>query len=285
MSYSLSFDVSTKMKSTSETKKLVHHTCRDVDARAGIWHEHANEMIDASRTTQNQTMVYNRAARKHERCTSVEQVADALSARLGDVTGRHVKNPVVMRGVVLQLDPSWYDGKSKQECRRAANDMMAWAIKTFGAENIIYSSRHRDESNEHLHLGICPVTADGRLSQKDWFGTPAKLRALHDDFRKHMIDAGYDIELERKQPGKHSRRLAEAEYKRQAELDRREAALEARSEALAEAEANAASLARQALDALKMAEREVRAARRDTQDLDAAAEALTGYASAMGLSL
>lgn len=309
MSYTLSFDASLKVKSVSECKKLFHHTGRDVDARAGIQRTHANGMIDAGRTKRNLTAVYDATTGKYKRCTDLSQIADALTHRLGDVTGRKVKNPVIMRGIVLQLDSRWYEGKSKEECEKAARTMLNWAGKTFGKANIVCYSRHLDESHEHLHLGVCPVTADGRLSQKDWFGSPRQLRELHDDFRRHMQAAGYDVTMERKTPGKHTKRLSEAEYKRKAEQDRREAEqdrreealaareaefqeltrrsleaerkrkieqdrrevlLEARKGALAAREAKCEELTRQALEALKMAHTKLQARYRDTSDIDRA---------------
>ena len=38
-----------------------------------------------------------------------------------------------------------------------------------GIENVINATVHMDEATPHMHLGIVPVTEDGRLSAKDIF--------------------------------------------------------------------------------------------------------------------
>ena len=39
----------------------------------------------------------------------------------------------------------------------------------YGIENVVYCHCHLDESNPHIHIGIIPVTPDGRLSARDVF--------------------------------------------------------------------------------------------------------------------
>lgn len=156
----------------------------------------------------------------------------ALDDRLSHVVKSLRKDAVVLRPLILQLDPEWYEAhQSESERFLAANDMTEWAIKTFGSANVLGMSRHKDETNEHLHVLVCPVTDDGRLSQKDWFRSPSALRAMHQDFRQYMADQGYDIAFERKKPGKYARRMSEGEYKDAQELAKRQEAQDARERA------------------------------------------------------
>ena len=281
MSYTLSFDASVKCHSIGDVKGLLHHNGRDVDADNGIEVVHANLDIRPEDTDKNETWTIGQDG-KQVLADSVDQVMDALKHRLDDVVGRKVKNPVVLRPLVLQLDPEWYKGKTQAEKDAAADDMLAWAEKTFDKRNLIYVCRHVDEGEngkeaEHLHIGFCPVTKDGRLSQKEWFSTPQKLREMHDDFRRHMIDAGYDVSLSRKKPGKYAKRMSESEYKDYAELQKQaqelrrtqdalsqraaglmaqERALEARERALAQVEADYAAQRQTALEGLSKARKE-----------------------------
>lgn len=212
MGYTLSFDASVKC-TKGDVGGLLHHIGRDVDQANGCEVRHSNKDIDQARTGLNTTLVADGKG-GWMTCTDTQQIADALDARLAHVKKPLRKDAVVLRGLVLQLDPDWYkEHTDTGERIDAEQHMMDWAADTFGAENLIYVALHEDEGNRHLHLGFCPVTADGRLSQKDWFPGPADLRKKHDEFRQHMRDAGYDVAKERKKPGKHAKRMSVEEYK------------------------------------------------------------------------
>lgn len=212
MGYTLSFVASVKV-GRGGVAGLLHHDARDVDREQGAEVRHSNKDIDPARTLDNETIVSDGQGGWMP-CSNISQIEDAIDARLGHVTKPLRKDAVVLRPLVLQLDPDWYaDHIDDGERGAAANAMLAWAADTFGADNVVYAAIHQDEGNPHLHVGICPVTEDGRLSQKDWFSSPAALRQMHDDFRQHMTDAGYEIEMQRKKPGKHARRMSVEEYK------------------------------------------------------------------------
>ena len=267
MGFTLSFDASTKAKK-GDVRGLLHHVARDVDKEQGREVRHSNELIDGSRTADNETGVWDDKTGDWEACTDTRQIEQALSARLATVTKPLRKDAVVLRPLIIQLDPEWYAAhQSEDERDQAALDMMEWAGKTVGPQNLVYVSRHQDESNEHLHMGFCPVTEDGRLSQKDWFSSPARLREMHQDFREFMRDKGYDIELERKKPGKHAKRLPEAEYRDYAELERQRRELADREAQLAEREREARERAAEAV-------RRAQEAREATQEAKEAGEAL-----------
>ncbi|WP_263864506.1 plasmid recombination protein [Bacillus amyloliquefaciens] len=39
-----------------------------------------------------------------------------------------------------------------------------------------------------------PITEDGRLSAKDFFNGKLKMKAIQDDFHRHMVKSGFDLE-------------------------------------------------------------------------------------------
>lgn len=212
MGYTMSFDASVKVQRGS-VAGFLHHTARDVDKEQGCEVRHSNQDIDAARTLDNATLVSDGAG-GWKQCEDVSEIEAALDARLKDVKKPLRKDAVVLRPLILQLDPDWYAAhQSGPEREQAANDMLDWAAGTFGAENLISVSLHNDENAPHLHVLFCPVTEDGRLSQKDWFGGPAQLREMHQDLRQHMTDAGYEIEMENRKPGKYAKRMSVQEYK------------------------------------------------------------------------
>lgn len=268
MAYTLSFDASVKVQ-RGAVAGLLHHVGRDVDRQQGREVRHANQDIDASRTAGNMTMVADGNG-NWRACRSLDEIGAALDARLADVGKPLRKDAVVLRPLVLQLDPEWYAAHQGEDERQAAAwAMMDWASDTFGASNLVYIARHGDEASPHLHIGFCPVTDDGRLSQKDWFSSPAALRAMHKDFREYMAGRGYDIDMANRKPGKHAKRLGVQEYKDFRELERQRAELEAAEARIRAQEAAAAADRAQTDRELQ----EARRARQEAQEAAAAAKA------------
>lgn len=55
----------------------------------------------------------------------------------------------------------------------------------YGKENVAYCHCHLDEYNPHIHIGVIPVTTDGRLSARDIFN-PNHLENLQSDFHNEV---------------------------------------------------------------------------------------------------
>ena len=60
-------------------------------------------------------------------------------------------------------------------------DALHFFQNRYGKENVMYCQCHMDESNPHIHIGVVPVTSDGRLSARDVFN-PTTLEKLQTDF-------------------------------------------------------------------------------------------------------
>ncbi|SKB04816.1 Plasmid recombination enzyme [Pseudomonas extremaustralis] len=63
------------------------------------------------------------------------------------------------------------------------SEAVAWLKKRHGAENVVSSTVHLDESTPHLVAYVVPLTKDGRLSCRDFLGGPTKLRQMQDEFQ------------------------------------------------------------------------------------------------------
>ena len=216
MAYTLSFDASVKIKH-NQHGAFFKHIGRDVDKDNTRF---ANPDIIPERTSDNFTCV--NWGNGFEACTDADDIERALEHRLQAVKKPLRSDAVVLRPIVLQLDPAWYKDKTRteDEVYRVFDDMTEWAASTFGEKNLVYSALHMDETNPHLHIGFCPVTDDGRLSQKAWFSDPKSLMRMHTNFREFMRDKGYDIEMHNRKPGKYAKRLKEGEYKDYRELQK-----------------------------------------------------------------
>ena len=62
------------------------------------------------------------------------------------------------------------------------SDALAWLRKRHGADNVVSSTVHLDESTPHLVAYVVPRTKDGRLSCRDFLGGAVKLQQMQDDF-------------------------------------------------------------------------------------------------------
>lgn len=209
MAYTLSMDASLKAKKEN-LKGIINHHFRDVLEQNGIHLEHKNTNIDPTRTSQNMSMYFDQDKQTFLPCTDTNQIVESLNTRLFTVKKPLRADAVLCRNLILQLDPDYYKTATKQEQENSYFAMLGWATKTFNKSNIIGISIHRDETHPHIHLLFSPVAQDGRLSQKDWFPNPASLREMHNDFRIHMANKGYNINMNKQPPRKH---LSDSDFK------------------------------------------------------------------------
>ena len=126
---------------------------------------------------------------------------------------------------VAEPTPFEYTSKTYQEdCMRVGAERFfersaQFFCQRYGAENVINATVHMDEATPHMHLGVVPVTADGRLSAKDLF-TPLELKQLQTDFAEKV---GKTFDLERGKEGSEAKHLDEISFKvkkRQEQLER-----------------------------------------------------------------
>lgn len=71
-------------------------------------------------------------------------------------------------------------------------DSLHFFQRRYGKENVMYCQCHLDESNPHIHIGVVPITSDGRLSAKSLF-CPKTLEQLQTDFHRE-VSQSYGLE-------------------------------------------------------------------------------------------
>ena len=64
-------------------------------------------------------------------------------------------------------------------------DSLHFFQRRYGKENVMYCQCHMDESNPHIHIGVVPITPDGRLSAKVLF-CPKTLEQLQTDVHSEV---------------------------------------------------------------------------------------------------
>ena len=111
--------------------------------------------------------------------------------------------------------PFWYMPEEyKEDCIQKGSmkffDQATYFFQErYGTENVINGTVHFDEFTPHMHLGIVPVTSDGRLSAKDLFN-PLELKQLQTEFAEKV---GAKFQLERGLEGSTATHLDELNYK------------------------------------------------------------------------
>ena len=248
MTYTATFDASHKVKAAGPHRvNFERHIARDVDQAHGFTFGHQNPNIDAGRTNLNITRVndgqggFRKLAVTHDddgkRRPPSAEIGDYLDKRLRTVKNKLRKDAVVLRPVVLQLDPEWFESHNPSwrtnglntQARKHISTQLKWARQEFGHENLVAYSMHLDETNPQLQLLITPVTNDGRLSQKDFFKGPSDLRRQHRESREALAASGYEVDFS--VSSRSAEHLSSAEYAakskavrdKAAEIDAREA--------------------------------------------------------------
>lgn len=108
----------------------------------------------------------------------------------------------------------------RDKCIAYFKDVLEWHKKEFGAENVKSSVIHFDETTEHLHTDLIPMTKDGRLSSKDVFSR-ANLNRHHTELAKFLQERGWDVQRGESTKDKPDRKPKTVkEYKRAAEATR-----------------------------------------------------------------
>lgn len=118
-------------------------------------------------------------------------------------------NAVLAVEMLLTASPEWFRNGGSVESW--TDHCIAWLDARYG-KNCVNVCRHDDESSNHIHAVITPITPDGRLSCDEFFGTPQKLSKLQDDYADCMKPFGLDRGIPRtqtKRKHQHVRRFYE----------------------------------------------------------------------------
>lgn len=141
----------------------------------------------------------------------------------------------------------------------------------YGADNVINATVHMDEATPHMHLGLVPVTQDGRLSAKSIF-TKAELQDLQTAFAERV---GGKYGLDRGTEGSEVTHLSEERFKLKMAQDNAEEAKREAEKARQERYAEEAKKEQAVLDA-QNARKELLQAQEVLKSIESKREALEG---------
>ncbi len=153
---------SKKLKSFGSVARSARHTFR----------EQLTPNANPSHLSRNRTVGAN----------GVEQVLEALKSRLPE---KRRSDAVLCIEYLVTASPEVFKrhgGHLDDLGGGYFSDALTWLKHRHGADNVISSTVHLDESTPHLVAFVVPRTKDGRLSCRDFLGGPVKLREMQDSF-------------------------------------------------------------------------------------------------------
>ena len=239
MSWTVTYDASPEAKVKAAGSHAVardRHLGRGPDLAAGFAFGHRNPNIDPGRSKMNITFVNDGGGGFRVPVVTKDptggtrppsaEFADYRNERLAQVKKPLRKDAVVTRGIMLQLDPRYFDTNCpgwrvdglNDEAQRFMYAQLEWACEEFGQQNIVGGSIDLDETSPHLQLSVIPVTGDGRLSQKDFFRGPAHFKKQRKELCDALEKVGYDPQ--RTVTDRSTVRTSSAEYARTADKTR-----------------------------------------------------------------
>lgn len=125
------------------------------------------------------------------------------------------KDAVVVCNFIVTSDNETMDALGADRQREFFEDSVKWFSNRYGADRVLNATVHMDETTPHLHIGVMPITQDGRLSAKAIF-TKTEMKAIQTEFAR---DVGEKYGLERGVEGSERTHLSEARFKEKKALE------------------------------------------------------------------
>lgn len=162
----------------------VHAGKIKLNGLGGIRHH----LLDRDKVRTNPDINLSRSHLNH----SIENLTpDNLTNRVRQrISQLHLKrkprlDAVGLEDVIVSATGDFMLNSTEETRQQYFFDALHFFQRHYGSENVMYCYCHMDESKPHIHIGIVPVTADGRLSARDLF-SPKSLEKLQTDFHREV---------------------------------------------------------------------------------------------------
>ncbi|MBK5482821.1 plasmid recombination protein [Peribacillus sp. TH16] len=168
-----------KFKS-ADVKGMQIHNQREKESKT-------NMDIDKERSSLNYDLL------NHAPIDYDERIQQEIDERyLGERAIR--KDAVKLCSFVVTSDKAFFDGLDPQEEKRFFEESVKFLQDRYGEKNMVYAVVHKDEKTPHMHVGMVPITSEGKLAAKQFFGKKTELQQLQDKFHEHVTKKGFDLE-------------------------------------------------------------------------------------------
>lgn len=126
-------------------------------------------------------------------------------------------NSVVLSEFLVTASPEYMQSLTAEEQKHYFERSLDFIRERYGKQNTLYAVVHHDEANPHMHVGVLPITKDGRLSAKDIYNRN-ELRTLQKEFPEELQRQGFEVE--RGEEGSKEKHLHPNEYKEKKDLEK-----------------------------------------------------------------
>ena len=134
----------------------------------------------------------NRTVNNEHDLKTAGQVMDGIKNRLPEKTR---SNAVLCIEYLITMSPDW-SGLGTEKEADFFKRSVEWLKQRHGAENVISTSIHRDETTPHLVAYVVPIDERGKLNAREFLGGRAKLSKMQTDFHDQVKDLGLERGLE-----------------------------------------------------------------------------------------
>jgi aromatic ring-cleaving dioxygenase len=126
--------------------------------------------------------------------SSVKEAMAAFRSRLPE---KHRKDAVQCVEYLIAASPEAMKSKSRTAQDAYFSDVLDWLKAKHGAENVVFSGVHRDETTPHMYAYVVPRVGE-KLNAKAFFGGAKALNALQTDFSQSVgVKHGFERGVER----------------------------------------------------------------------------------------
>lgn len=165
-----------------------------------------NPDVDMSRSEDNYDLIS---------CDNYKRSIKEKMSNLVESSRAVRKDAVVVCNFIVTSDNETMNALGADRQREFFQDSVKWFSDRYGADRVLNATVHMDETTPHLHIGVMPITQDGRLSAKAIF-TKTEMKAIQTEFAR---DVGEKYGLERGVEGSERAHLSEARFKEQKALE------------------------------------------------------------------
>ncbi|MGG0009167.1 MobV family relaxase [Bacillus tropicus] len=117
-----------------------------------------------------------------------------IEEKIAERVARTVRrDAVIMCEFLITSDREFFEELTPDRERKFFETALDFVKQEYGEQNVIHATVHKDEMTPHMHCAIVPITEDGRLSAKEYFGKRQQLIALQDNFQKYMVENGFEL--------------------------------------------------------------------------------------------
>ena len=138
---------------------------------------------DAERTPDNE----------HEKAQSTDEAMGRMRALLPE---KRRKDAVLVVEYLMTASPQWWKTATQEQQQQFFDKARNWLAEKYGADRIITSTIHRDETSPHLSAFVVPLTKDGRLCAKEFVGNRAQMKTDQTTFAKAVAHLGLERGIE-----------------------------------------------------------------------------------------